>query len=78
MRDTFSSFLKAIRRGERYDESRTSVLSVRVVNGHVQATVRVDCPPEAKIHVVLRFPITGPIDVWAAARDEALKYLDIA
>ncbi|MEX0708135.1 MAG: hypothetical protein WD078_09250 [Woeseia sp.] len=53
------------------------VLSARVIDGHVQALVRADSSPHAIIHLWLEFPFTGPTDIWAAARDEALKYLDI-
>lgn len=55
-----------------------TVISARVETDHVRAVVRADSPPRATIHLVLRFPITGPTDIWAAARDEALRYLDIA
>lgn len=53
-----------------------TVLSARVVNGHVRAVVRADSSPEAVNHLRLAFPISGPTDMWAAACDEALKCLD--
>lgn len=55
-----------------------TVISCRVFDRHVRAVVRADGPPHVVIHLRLEFPITGPTDVWAAARDEALKYLDPA
>lgn len=55
-----------------------TVLSARLTGKKVRATVRADSPPVAVIHLRLEFPISEPTDVWAAARDEALKYLDPA
>jgi hypothetical protein len=55
-----------------------TVLSVRTVNGRVRAVVRAVSPESANIHLVLSFPDTDRRNVWEAARDEALKYLDIA
>ena len=55
-----------------------TVISARVVTGDVQAVVRVDSPPRANIHLRLKFPITWLTDIWSAARDEALRYLEIA
>jgi hypothetical protein len=55
-----------------------SVVAARIVEGQVHAVVRADSPPNAVIHLRLTFPVTGPTDIWAAARDEALKYLDPA
>lgn len=55
-----------------------AVVSARVVDNNVRAVVRADSPPHAVIHVWLEFPIIGPTDIWAAARDEALRYLDLA
>lgn len=54
-----------------------TVISARVVNGHVGALVRADYPPRAQIRLQLEFSIGGPIDIWATARDEALSYLDL-
>ncbi len=53
-----------------------TVMSARVVEGYARAIVRADSPPEPQIHLQLEFPIVGPTDIWAAARDEALKFLD--
>lgn len=55
-----------------------TVISARTANGHVRATIRAISPPTADIHLVLNIPVTGLTDIWAAARDEALKYLDVA
>lgn len=44
----------------------------------VPAVVRADGPANRRIHVSLEFPIVGPTAIWAAARDETLKYVDIA
>jgi len=54
------------------------VISARVVAEDVHAVVRADSKPRATIHLRPTFPITGPTDIWAAARDEALRYLDIS
>ena len=66
-----------IRQSSRMQPMRIRVVSARVVAGHVHATVRAEAPPRAVIHLRLAFPIAGPTDVWAAARDEALRYLDV-
>ena len=54
-----------------------TVVSARVVGTEVKATVRADHLPGAQIVLQLRFPITAAIDIWSAARDEALCYLDV-
>lgn len=54
------------------------VLSVQPLGDQYRAVVRADSPPNAKIHLVLTFPITAQKDIWAAARDGALRYLDVA
>lgn len=55
-----------------------SVVSAFLVGNEVRAIVRATDKPRATIHLRLTFPVTGPTDIWAAARDEALKYLDVA
>lgn len=54
------------------------VVSARTVGDRVYAIVRADSSPNAVVHLRLVFQIAGPTDIWAAARDEALKYLDPA
>ena len=53
-------------------------LSPCVVAEDVRAVIRAESRPRASIHLRLIFPITGPTDTRAAARDEALRYLDVA
>ncbi len=53
-----------------------TVVSARVVDGEVRATVRATAPG-VRISVCLTFPVTGPTEPWSAARDYALRYLDI-
>ena len=53
-----------------------TVVSTRVVAGQVRAVVQADSPPSARINLELTFPLTILTDIWAAARDEALKYPD--
>lgn len=53
-----------------------TVISARVLDGQVRAIVRADALPQARIHLRLAFPLTRPTDIWAAAREVALRYLD--
>jgi len=55
-----------------------TVASAREVRGKVRAVVRAGSPPEVQIHLQLLFPIKQGIDIWAAARDEMLRYLDVS
>ena len=54
-----------------------NVMSARIVVENVHAIVRAVSPPCAVIHLQLVFPPLGQANIWEAARDEALKYLDI-
>lgn len=58
-------------------------MNIRVISAHVEgtdvvATVHATNHPHAKIVLALRVPISGPVDIWSLAKDEALRYLDVA
>lgn len=54
------------------------VLTATVVSGRIETVIRARRIPHADILLRLQIPIVGPTDILEAARDEALKYLDIA
>ena len=56
---------------------KLNVISVqRMDNNYIRALVRADSPPTARIHLQLWFSRPEGSDLWDAARDEALRYLD--
>lgn len=55
-----------------------TVLCARLIDREVHAIVRAEQLPRARIHLRLTFPVVRPTDIWAAARDEALRFLDPA
>ena len=59
------------------EEMKIDVISVRCAeDNYVRALVRADSAPSAMIYLQLRFSRPEGSDLRAAARDEALRYLD--
>ncbi len=57
---------------------KLDVISVQRAEDHrVRALVRADSLPSATIFLQLRFYRPEGSDLWEAARDEALRYLDL-
>jgi hypothetical protein len=53
------------------------VISVRLVDGEVQARVIAN-NPRTRIRIELTFPARQGANPWEAAYDEALRFLDVA
>lgn len=55
-----------------------TVVSAREVDGEVRAFVRAVSPGGTVVYLELKLTPNGIVDIWLAARNEALKFLNIA
>lgn len=54
------------------------VISARRVGDKVRAVIRAESQPEALIHLLLEFEPLDSTNMWEEARNQALRYLDVA